>query len=308
MVAHNWLVVLSSILVSVGFASLSSVFQTNHAAEVREVGGERVATAKHDPDPAEALSLSWADNILTIRGSRLPGGEVKVWYLEAYCRPGSTDRDWGQTVIPHKTELTEAAPDGRLIKLRCKLEDGVTVEHEIRAGTDDVDFRLVAHNPTDRASQAHWAQPCLRVDKFTGVPQVRASEDYLPKSFIFVDGRLARMPTEPWATKARYTPGQVWCPKHVDRNDVNPRPLSSLVPSNGLIGCFSRDDKLILATAWEPYQELFQGVIVCLHSDFRIGGLKPSETKRVRGKIYIVGADVPALVRRYEKDFPEHRP
>ena len=28
-----------------------------------------------------------------------------------------------------------------------------------------------------------------------------------------------------------------------------------------------------LATAWEPYQELFQGVIVCMHSDFRIGGL-----------------------------------
>ena len=29
-----------------------------------------------------------------------------------------------------------------------------------------------------------------------------------------------------------------------------------------------------MATAWEPYQELFQGVIVCLHSDFRIGGLE----------------------------------
>jgi hypothetical protein len=244
--------------------------------------------------------------MLTIRGPRLPSGEVKVWYLEAYCRPSSTDRDWGQTVIPHKTELTESTPDGRLIKLRCKLEDGVTVEHEIRAGTDEVDFRLIAHNPTDRTSQAHWAQPCLRVDKFTGAPQVRASEDYLPKSFIFLDGRLRRMPTEPWATKARYTPGQVWCPKHVDRNDVNPRPLSSLVPSNGLIGCFSGDDKMILATAWEPYQELFQGVIVCLHSDFRLGGLRPGETKRVRGKIYVVDADVAALVRRYEKDFPEH--
>lgn len=254
----------------------------------------------------DGLKLSWADNMLTIRGPRLPGGEVKVWYLEAYCRRGSTDRDWGQTVIPHKTALIDAAPDGRLIKLRCKLEDGVTVEHEIRAGADDVDFRLVAHNPTNRASQAHWAQPCMRVDKFTGVSQVRASEDYLPKSFIFVDGRLSRMPTQPWATKARYTPGQVWCPKHVDRNDVNPRPLSSLVPSNGLIGCFSGDDKMILAMAWEPYQELFQGVIVCLHSDFRLGGLKPGETKRVRGKVYAVDADVSALVRRYEKDFPEH--
>jgi hypothetical protein len=62
---------------------------------------------------------------------------------------------------------------------------------------------------------------------------------------------------------------------------------------------------MIFATAWEPYQELFQGVNVCLHSDFRIGGLKPGETKKVRGKIYFVPADVEALVKRYEKDFPE---
>ena len=292
---HKWLAVLSLILMSLSFVAHDSAFPAVTGAEVLPTAGDD-----------KALGLFWADNILTIRGSRLPGGEVKVWYLEAYCRPGSTDRDWSQTVIPHKTELLGATPDGQVIKLRCKLADGVTVDHEIHAGDDEVDFRLVAHNPTDKESQAHWAQPCIRVDKFTGVPSVRASEEYLSKSFIFVDGRLSRMPTPPWATKARYTPGQVWCPKHVDRDDVNPRPLSSLVPSNGLIGCFSADEKLILATAWEPYQELFQGVIVCLHSDFRIGGLRPGETKRVRGKLYIVDADVPALLRRYGKDFPEH--
>ena len=61
-----------------------------------------------------------------------------------------------------------------------------------------------------------------------------------------------------------------------------------------------------MATAWEPYQELFQGVIVCLHSDFRIGGLKPGETKHIRGKIYLIDADVDALLKRYRSDFPEH--
>jgi hypothetical protein len=114
------------------------------------------------------------------------------------------------------------------------------------------------------------------------------------------------MPTPQWATQARYTPGQVWCPIGVPRTDVNPRPLSSLVPSNGLIGVFSADEKLIFATAWEPYQELFQGVGRCVHSDFRLGGLQPGETKQIRGKIYIVPNDVPALVARYGKDFPEH--
>ena len=114
------------------------------------------------------------------------------------------------------------------------------------------------------------------------------------------------MPTPQWATQARYTPGQVWCPAHVPRTDVNPRPLSPFVPSNGLIGCYSGDEKLIWATAWEPYQELFQGVIRCLHSDFRLGGLEPGETKQIRGKIYIVPADVDTLLKRYAADFPEH--
>ena len=88
--------------------------------------------------------------------------------------------------------------------------------------------------------------------------------------------------------------------------DVNPRPLSRLVPSNGLIGCFSGDGKMVMASAWEPYQELFQGVAVCVHSDFRIGGLKPGETKNIRGKLYLMSADPDALLRRYERDFPEH--
>ena len=86
---------------------------------------------------------------------------------------------------------------------------------------------------------------------------------------------------------------------------MNPRPLSKLVPSSGLCGCFSADGKQILAVAWEPYQEIFQGVVTCLHSDFRIGGLQPGETKVVRGKIYLTDANVERLVRRYERDFPE---
>jgi hypothetical protein len=249
---------------------------------------------------SEPLALDWADRMLTIRGPRLPSGAVKVWYLEAYCRSGSTDRDWKETVIPHKSVLAERSPTE--VRLRDTLDDGVVVDHAIRSTVDEVEFRVTATNPTKVASQAHWAQPCIRVGPFCGVAEKHAAEEYLPQCFVFLDGKPARMPTKPWATKARYTPGQVWCPAGVDRNDVNPRPLSTLVPSNGLIGCYSADGKQILATAWEPYQELFQGVIVCLHSDFRIGGLKPGETKRIRGKIYLSG-DMDELLKRYERDF-----
>jgi hypothetical protein len=248
------------------------------------------------------LTISWADNYLTIRGPKLPKEGIRVHYLEAYCRPGSTDRDWTETVIGHKTELVSATEDGRQIRLRCRLKDGVVVEHEITASEDEVRFELVAINPTVKPSQAHWAQPCIRVGNFTGHGQ----QDYVSSCFIFLDGKLARLPTQPWAEKARYIPGQVYCPKHVDRRDVNPRPLSDLVPSNGMIGCFSKSGDMILATAWEPYQELFQGVGVCIHSDFRIGGLQTKETKKIRGKIYIVRAAPAALLKRYEHDFPEH--
>ena len=258
------------------------------------------------PQPDPGLRLAWENNFLTVSGAKLPGGSVKVMYLEAYCRPGSTNRDWSKTVIPHKTQLVEAAPDGKALVLRCRLQDGVVVDHRITADADSVDFRLTATNPGSTASQAHWAQPCVRVDAFTGVKPDRASEAYLGKSFIYVDGKLTRLPCQPWATKALYVPGQVWCPRRVPREDVNPRPLSAIVPSNGLIGCFSADERMILASAWEPYQELFQGVVVCLHSDFRIGGLQPGETKIIRGKLYLMNADPDVLLRRYQVDFPEH--
>jgi hypothetical protein len=252
--------------------------------------------------PPRPLHLHWRNNILTISGPQIPGERVQVLYLEAYCRAGSTDRDWKDTVIGHTTELLEAAEDGSRLRLRCTLRDGVRVEHDIVAGRDEVTFRLQAHNPTPKPSQAHWAQPCIRVDRFTGENQ----QTYLKKCFIFLDGQLTRFPTPNWAVKARYVPGQVWRPRHVPISDVNPRPLNPLTPTYGLIGCFSADEKMLLATAWEPYQELFQGVIVCIHADFRIGGLAPGEKKAIRGKIYILPNDVSALLQRYKGDFPEH--
>jgi hypothetical protein len=252
------------------------------------------------------LAIAWEKNFLTIRGE-FSGGEIRIHYLEAYCRPGSTDREWRETVIRHTAEQLPSS-QSNVIRLKDKLTDGVLVEHTITAGADGIDFRLVAHNPTDKLSEAHWAQPCIRVEKFTGATTADARTlvpAYARKCFLFLDGTLTRLPTEPWADKARYVPGQVYVPADVERNDVNPRPLSPLVPSRGLCGCFSADEKQVMAVAWEPYQEIFQGVIACIHSDFRIGGLNPGETKNIRGKIYIVPADVDALVKRYERDFPE---
>ena len=159
-----------------------------------------------EPEP---FVLSWNKNMLNIRrpagaAEQIPGGEIQIHYIEAYCRPGSTDREWRETTIGHKTKLVSGQGTSHL-RLQCTLRDGVVIDHDIRGLATSVDFRLTAHNPTNRASQADWGQPCLRVDRFTG----RTQQTYLDKCFIFVDGKLTRLPTEPWATKARYMPGQV---------------------------------------------------------------------------------------------------
>jgi len=256
------------------------------------------------------LTLAREQNWLIIRAAHLPGKEIRINYLEAYCRAGSTDADWRQhTFVGHQTQLVSASADGKRIELHCDVNDGLSVDHVITAGDDEVTFAIAVKNPTDHPNEAQWAQPCIRLGEFAGVETTdpKCVDVRLSNSFVFIDGKLARMPTRPWATAARYVPGQVWCPKGVPRTDVNPRPLSTLVPSNGLIGCFSIDGKWVFGTAFEPYQELFQGVARCLHSDFRIGEVKPGQTKHIRGKIYLMPADTDALLKRYVKDFPEHR-
>lgn len=261
-----------------------------------------------EPDRTSGLRLTWKDRYLEVHGDRIPGGPLRTHYLEAYCRPGSTDRDWRETVIPHESRLLSASEDQTTIELEDRLADGVVVHHRITAAEDEVAFQVTATNPTSTASLAHWAQPCLRVDGFTGTDVAQSRDTYPPyirKCFLLLDERLTRLPTKPWALEARYVPGQVYAIAGVDRNDVNPRPLSVITPQTGLTGCYSADESMMLAIAWEPSQEVFQGVITCMHSDFRIGGLQPGQTKQIRGRLYILPTDEAELLRRFREDFPD---
>ena len=106
-----------------------------------------------EPEPAKntGLELGRDGHWLVIRGSKLPGGELRINYLEAYCRAGSTNADWVEhTVIRHQNELVSLSEDARTMRLRDTLADGVTVEHTITAGQDQVSFELVAHNTAGR--------------------------------------------------------------------------------------------------------------------------------------------------------------
>ena len=103
-------------------------------------------------EPGARLKLHWEREYLTISGP-FPSGSLTVMYLEAFCRPGGHERNWNETVIRHTTELLESDGEGARLRLRSTLADGVVVDHVITSGEDEVDFRLVARNPTKRASE-----------------------------------------------------------------------------------------------------------------------------------------------------------
>lgn len=262
------------------------------------------------------LRVHWGSEVLVISGSRL-ATPIKVQYLEAFVRSGSTNQHWRESKIPHRTTLIAQARDGSWLVLRSELPFGpefgsastdppVVVEHRISAGADEVSFVVTARNRGTKAVDVLWAQPCISVGEFTGRGLKWYEEDhYLDACFIFLDGKLTTLDETPRSSEGFYTPGQVYAPVEINRDDLNPRPLSSAIPSSGLIGCYSADGSMLVATAWQPYQELFQGIATCIHADFRIGGLKPGQTKTVRGQIYVMENDARELLRRFHSDFGE---
>jgi len=252
------------------------------------------------PHQKPPLTIAWQGNMLSITGP-FPGGKIDVWYLEAFCRAGARDRIWKDTTILHTTE--KLSDDGRTITLLHKVEGGVEVTSTITAGLGEVDFRVEAVNKGAAYVDAQWVQPCVRLGAFTGCNQ----QTYVERSFIFLDRGRVFLDRTNRTEQAMYKGGQVYMPAHIERKDCNPRPHSPDIPANRLIGCVSADNQWLFATAWEPTQELFQGVITCLHNDFRLGGLSPGETKRAFGTIYIQENNSDILLARYERDFARRR-
>lgn len=253
---------------------------------------------------ADPIRIGWTNNVLTLSSSKMPGGKVEVWYLEAFLRPGANGRDWRQSVLPHKTVVTSASPDGARLEFQTTVATNIEVRHSITSTEDDLDIRFELTNRGGYGSDLQWFQPaCIRVADFTG----RGQSNFIQRTFIYTADGLTTLDKTHRTTNALYLGGQVFPMNGVASADANPRPIASLRPSNGLIGCFSADDRWILATASDRTHELFEGVYVCFHSDPAINGLGAGETKRIRQKIYLVPNDAGKLLRRYQSDFPDGR-
>jgi hypothetical protein len=251
---------------------------------------------------AQDTKISWTNNVLTVSDARLPGGKLEVWYLEAFCHSGAWARNWSRTTLHHKTTLTWADPAGQRLKFRTIVEPKIEVVHEIRVVDDGLDVSFDLSNQGADAVDLQWFEPaCIRVANFTACGQ----SNYVGRSFIFTSRGLTALDQLRRTTNALYPGGQVYLPGNISRADANPRPICMDHPLNGLIGCFSADNRWLLATASDHTHELFEGVYVCLHSDPEVGGLAAGETKRVRSKIYLLPADSQALLQHYHRDFPK---
>lgn len=247
-------------------------------------------------------TISWSNNLLVVSDRRLPGGKLEIWYLEAFCRSGAWNRDWRQTTLRHKTSLTGGDPAGHRLEFHTWVEPGVEVRHEVQAVADGLELNFELSNTTPARVDLQWFEPaCIRVPGFTGCTQ----SNYTARSFIWTENGLTTLDRLRRATNALYLGGQVYLPAFISATDANPRPICLDHPVNGLIGCYSADDRWLLATASDCTHELFEGVYVCLHSDPRVSGLAPGETKRRRSRIYLLRNDRDLLLKSYRRDFPQ---
>src|ERR1043166_6713877 len=210
------------------------------------------------------FTLSWTNNLLTVSNANLPGGKLEIWYPEAFCKKGSTDRDWGETALAQKTIQASGSPLGvigssnrridltpnsrSLLTFQTTIQPNVVLLHAVSLDVDCLTILFQFSNGGIAPVDLDWFQPaCIRVDKFTGCNQ----SNYTSKSFIFTERGLTTLDKTARRSEneARYHGGQVYVPKGVNLADVNPRPICHDLPTNGLIGCFSADGKYLLATA-----------------------------------------------------------
>src|SRR5262245_66188476 len=84
-----------------------------------------LCVAASAPVHAAGLTLARDGHWLVIKGEQIPGSEIRINYLEAYCRADSTDADWVKhTVIPHTNKLVSLSKDKKVLKLHATLPYG----------------------------------------------------------------------------------------------------------------------------------------------------------------------------------------
>src|SRR5438067_474886 len=78
-------------------------------------------SSKIGPKNMRDLQIDWKDNKLSVISPDIPGGKLDIWYLEAFCRRGSTNRKWEETTLPQTTLRLGTGGVTKEIRLRTAV-------------------------------------------------------------------------------------------------------------------------------------------------------------------------------------------
>jgi len=167
-------------------------------------------------------------------------------------------------------------------------------------GDDEVDFELTRgiNGPTPR----HIGRNPCSVGDFPGFgPKADGKMITLTcPMFLFIDGKLERMPTKVGRPKRVMFPGKEWCPANVPRTSQSAG-IEPHMPSKGVIGC-SVEGEANLGDGLGGVSGIFQAWrVACI--PISVGGLTPRRNKEnlADQESYISPTTFRNFCRRYKK-------
>lgn len=222
-----------------------------------------------------------------------PGRMAHLWFYEwnmfEAVAPGQ------HTGGTYKLER-KVADDGRTARI-----DSPHLQLRLTAARDAVDLELTAVNRSDH----EWPEIAAIIPCFNPGPREARDEQFvndktyflaadalvqLAKREIHFNDRFRRA-VDAEARDGRY----VWSDKW---------PLAEPNAAAGLLLRESSDGRWVTGIAWEDFLSA-QGHNPwdCMHLSVRVGPLKPGESKRIRGRMYLFPGDKQKLLERFQADF-----
>ena len=238
-------------------------------------------------------------------------GRCEIWCYEGGLgKAVKHERDGKVLILTHKWK--QATVTSRFEP----VDDGVEVRVEV-TGSDAESVKAVnALNPC-------WQLRRSDAFRWRGRGEGRGDyvEDFVARCFVILEGGLTllkntrRVPgtrprkndpanyAEPWIQE--YVP--LWR-KHPGQVRGN-RGYSLDRPVYPLIGCVSRDGRVLAAIAWPETRRLGQVWHDCLHPRSVIGESYDEGTNRIvsRARLYFMPNDEAVLLAAFKRDFPDWR-
>ena len=82
-----------------------------------------------------------------IHGDQVPGKQVRINRLEAYCSAKSKQAGWVKhKVVKHEAQLISINENVTVLRLHDRVSDGLIVERAIKAGREEIEIVISEKN------------------------------------------------------------------------------------------------------------------------------------------------------------------